>query len=404
MPPGGGVGEHGRREQGHPPTTGCRGRDMDAPSHSSPPFPSTEKKKHQQEQQLQPAESLPEGPLVEILSRVPYSSLCRFKCVSKSWLALCSDPAIRKKSPQTVSGFFFLDGMGGHQDFRNLSGRGSPLVDPSLPYLRESYHGIRIEQCCGGILLCRYCKPLSEGSPYGSVVCNPATEKWSVLPPGPLELSGQTDYCLGFDAAAPSCFVVFAAVSNSYGEVTEMAIYSSETGRWTSMQSKWSSRTSLADTSECVLLNGAVHLLSTNSLILTVDREGETWREIEMPPGMFSFRQSQGQLYAWHIDYHDDCKLSLWILEDYATGKWTLKLTVNVPELFGKQCHSPGEFYELLTVRLECNLIFLSDMKGIVSYDMVSRRTRVLLTYEKYVLGPAVPYIPCFAEWSADGH
>uniref|UniRef100_N1QSC5 Aldose 1-epimerase n=1 Tax=Aegilops tauschii TaxID=37682 RepID=N1QSC5_AEGTA len=36
-------------------------------------------------------------------------SLCRFKCVSKGWLALCSNPDIRKRSPQTLSGFFYFD-------------------------------------------------------------------------------------------------------------------------------------------------------------------------------------------------------------------------------------------------------------------------------------------------------
>jgi hypothetical protein len=71
--------------------------------------------------------SLPEGLLVEILSRVPYSSLCRFKCVSRSWLALCSAPDIRKRSPQTLSGFFYKPCMTG---FCNLSGRGPPMVDP----------------------------------------------------------------------------------------------------------------------------------------------------------------------------------------------------------------------------------------------------------------------------------
>jgi hypothetical protein len=65
----------------------------------------------------------------------------RFKCVSKPWLALCSSRDIRKRSPQTLCGFFYY-----HVDdikFRNLSGRGLPLVDPSLPFLRESYKRTR---------------------------------------------------------------------------------------------------------------------------------------------------------------------------------------------------------------------------------------------------------------------
>ncbi|KAE8781467.1 F-box protein [Hordeum vulgare] len=59
--------------------------------------------------------------LREILSRVLYRSLCRFTYVrasmSKAWLALCSDLAVRTaggRSPQTtLSGFFSLK-EGGH--------------------------------------------------------------------------------------------------------------------------------------------------------------------------------------------------------------------------------------------------------------------------------------------------
>jgi hypothetical protein len=40
------------------------------------------KQKHEDEQEQLPLGSLPEGPLVEITYRVPYRSLCRFKCVS----------------------------------------------------------------------------------------------------------------------------------------------------------------------------------------------------------------------------------------------------------------------------------------------------------------------------------
>ncbi|CAO2161023.1 unnamed protein product, partial [Urochloa humidicola] len=88
--------------------------------------------------------SLSEDLIVEILSRVPYRSLCRFKCVSRSWLALCSDPDLRKKSPQTLSGFFCYS-RDRDNDYNNycphlinLSGRGRPVVDPSPPFL-EGY-------------------------------------------------------------------------------------------------------------------------------------------------------------------------------------------------------------------------------------------------------------------------
>ncbi|CAO2180868.1 unnamed protein product [Urochloa humidicola] len=120
--------------------------------------------------------------IVEILSRVPYRSLCRFKCVSWSWLALCSDPDLRKKSPQTLSGFICYSR---HQDatqsphFLNLSGRGRPLVDPSPPFL-EGYEGPLFLPCCSSLLLWKVWRSSPSDPEY--VVSNPATQKWILLP------------------------------------------------------------------------------------------------------------------------------------------------------------------------------------------------------------------------------
>ena len=49
---------------------------------------------------------LPDDAIIEILSRVPARSLCRFKCVSKAWRDLIADRHHREKLPQTLEGFF----------------------------------------------------------------------------------------------------------------------------------------------------------------------------------------------------------------------------------------------------------------------------------------------------------
>ena len=92
MPPGGegegeGEGEHGITVQSHPLATVRR--DEDAPPHSTPPLPdvppvASKDKKQNLEQEQQPVPNLPEGAQVEILSRVPYRSLCRLSaCPSR---------------------------------------------------------------------------------------------------------------------------------------------------------------------------------------------------------------------------------------------------------------------------------------------------------------------------------
>ncbi|CAN6222555.1 unnamed protein product [Urochloa humidicola] len=87
---------------------------------------------------------IPEGPLMEILSRVPPKSICRFKCVSKAWLDLITDPHHRKKLPKTMQGLFCYTskkseaGMPGSISFIDMAARSMPLsIDPSFSFLTE---------------------------------------------------------------------------------------------------------------------------------------------------------------------------------------------------------------------------------------------------------------------------
>ncbi|KAF6981993.1 hypothetical protein CFC21_000435 [Triticum aestivum] len=358
--------------------------------------------------------SIPEGPLVEILSRVPYKSLCRFKCVSKPWFALCSDREILKKSPQSLAGFFL--NFGGNICVRNLSGRGPPLVDLNLQFLRENYKRVWLEQCCGGLLLCDCAKSRSLGGGGGGghdyVVCNPATKEWTVLPHIQFLVQGIVNVgpliYLGFDAAVPSRFVAFALSAPEAPNHGQVSIYSSETGRWTSVQSKWASGTTVNRHAGYVFLNGAMHLTTFSNSIVTVDAEGKVWREIEMPDDLptlfthYSIGQSQGLLYAWRIENVDDYQLYIWVLEDYINGKWALKHTMSVLKLFTRHHKGYSYSYTMFAVHPDCNVIFVTNkQKLIMSYNMDNQKVRVFSTSTQSRFG--LPYIPCFAEWPSAG-
>jgi len=413
MPPGGaGGGEHGCAAQDHPPAPDRRDEG------ATPPIPAvallaSEEKEQQQEHQQErqhPTASLPEGPLVEILARVPYRSLCRFKCVCKAWLALCSSRDICKRSPQTLSGFFYTDISGLH--FRNLSGRGPPLVDPSLSFLRESHTDVFVEQFGDGLLLCRC---WNMGTEIDYIVCNPATEEWTVLPPLvlPAQVFGHLLHFrpiayLGFDAAVPSRFVVFAPLTNGLNDSGKVAIYSSETGQWIYVQSKWAAGTLVYRSRKThVFLNGTMHLTTLHKSIVTIDTEGKVWREIKMPDDLpsrsdiVSVGKSQGRLFVWQIDNPNNCQLYIWVLEDYCTGEWTLKHTVDILELFGRRYGKDKDSFKMFAVHPDCNVIFLTDgEKMTVSYDLDNEEVNVICTEAMYGL----PYIPCFAELMSAGH
>uniref|UniRef100_M8C0N0 F-box associated beta-propeller type 1 domain-containing protein n=1 Tax=Aegilops tauschii TaxID=37682 RepID=M8C0N0_AEGTA len=292
--------------------------------------------------------------------------------------------------------------------------RGRPRRDPFASALQR-YENVHVEQLCEGLLLCS-CWNSCSACENDYVVCNPATQEWTVLPPvvfpaqecsHPWKKGIPMTY-LGFEFAVPSRFVVFATPYNADRLPGQMAIYSSETGQWSYVQSKWSSATHVDCSRRThVFLNGTMHLATLcNSIIPTVDVEGKVWKEIQMPVDWASSNivltgQSQGRLYAWQLDYCDDSELDIWVLEDYGTGKWTLKHTVNVSELFGRHCRKDGDFYQMFAIHPDCNVIFLTNQKKMtVSYDMDNQKVHVICN--EFMIG--LPYIPCFAELPSAGH
>ena len=79
-----------------------------------------------------------------------------------------------------------------------------------------------------------------------------------------------------------------------------------------------------------------MHMLEF-SQIVAVDIEEKTWRKIHRPRGnAISILEAQGQLCLCTADIFNRYELSIWILEDYGTSKWTLKHKVTTLELFGK--------------------------------------------------------------------
>ena len=117
---------------------------------------------------------LPDDVVVDILARLPAMSLCCFKCVSRRWRRLISDPAHRARLTQTLSGFFFVS-CDPARCFAGLPSSvtppagdgGPPPVDASLSFLPAScVEGeIKMLDSCNGLLCCYM--PKSPSSQYG---------------------------------------------------------------------------------------------------------------------------------------------------------------------------------------------------------------------------------------------
>ena len=131
-----------------------------------------------------------------------------------------------------------------------------------------------------------------------------------------------------------------------------------------------------------------------------------------------SIHGDQGQLCLCIADIFNTSDLSIQILEDYGTSKWTLKHKVTTLELFGKKNIEIGTevcdaAYRVIAVHLEQNLIFLvGEDKSLLAYDMNRSKVHVLPTwvvrYPKsscsiYLNGSHyLPQVPLFMESLAE--
>ncbi|CAD6270374.1 unnamed protein product [Miscanthus lutarioriparius] len=270
---------------------------------------------------------LPDELVVEILARLPAKSLCRFKCVSRSWRRLICDPAHRAKLAQTLSGFFVFP-RGRRADpcpapchFVGLSPRGRnggpPLVDTTLSFLPPTCGQIELLDSCNGLLLllCWGAPPLPVHPFY--VVCNPATREWVGL--------------LCPNRARPLGRMVGA--------------------------------------------------------VAAVETKGQAWRVNRVRP---QFHECHGSGFTGHsqgclLYMFDDDKgdfLSVYVLEDRGSEEWTFKHNISKAGLFGPRKWQWGPYYHVVAFHPEADLIFFYDWQRnrLISYGMTDMDVHVIGT------------------------
>ncbi|CAN6205773.1 unnamed protein product [Urochloa humidicola] len=245
-----------------------------------------------------PATYLPDDLIVNILSRLPPKSLCRFMCVCKSWRALVCDPAHHHIFAHTTSWpcFFFSryhDDIPSQGFVTSKGDGGLPLVNSRLSFLPASICGeITLLDSCNGLLLLR-CSPANGAAatipPQPAsyyVVCNPATGEWVALPQPSLEPGFDDFYrkacsaALGFDPSVSPHFHVFQLEEKEqrYNHfVKAVEIYSSETGKWIRKEMGWGPYKYLYLTGHMTYVNSFLHLTMWQHVIAMVQRDKGQW-------------------------------------------------------------------------------------------------------------------------------
>ncbi|CAL5062141.1 unnamed protein product [Urochloa decumbens] len=233
---------------------------------------------------------LPDELVVEILARLPAKLLCRFKCISRRWRRLISDPDHRARLAQTLSGFFFVSS------------------DPGWHFIGlPSERKIEMLDSCNGLLLLRCSdEHSSRPSPPFYIVCNPATREWVALPQPKYTNGGEQGMrvwyaAVGFDPAISSHFYVFQVVEESEGmwcSVIAVEVYSSETGTWDIRELKHDY--CLSFLGRMTYFNGFLHLPIGYTAVASVHTKGQSWRltQIEEEERMYNYFVDAVEIYS----------------------------------------------------------------------------------------------------------
>ncbi|CAM0147253.1 unnamed protein product [Urochloa decumbens] len=391
---------------------------------------------------------LPDDALVEILSRLHAKSLCRFKCVSKSWHDLIAGRLRCNRLPQTLEGFFYAydgtsDAGGGvspdravHGRFINTLGKSAPLASLSFLGKQPGIEDFAPLRSCNGLLLLGHRRAGDSYDSLGYIVCNPATEQWVTVPSSGwkpfslLDLVEIEDPDSYTERRSRFTYLIFDPVVSSHFQLAEFCIwmdggqfvehvhtYSSETGVWKPYNCTYESGLDEAWVTSffagSALINGMLHFSVTRfdigqELIVSVDGGGMDCRFISSPEKQADVAfvgQSQGRLH--YMTQHRDStsemtQLSIWVLQDYDAEKWVVKHSVTFLQLFGRMNCDVVFDYKVVAIHPDRNSIFFVqwwDLK-LKSYDMDSKEvcTLRILGFEPQNI---VPYVPSFAESSA---
>ncbi|XP_049374836.1 F-box/kelch-repeat protein At3g23880-like [Solanum verrucosum] len=252
--------------------------------------------------------SMPTEIIIEILSRVPVKSLLKFRCVSKSWLALIS-------SPEFIKSHLSLS-ANNNIHLRNIE-------ESNLDYLMKNlYISFLFEGSVNGLI----CLVNRAKNIY---LWNPTIRKYKKLPDHKIEPRPLSRFIYGFG---------YDKIHDDYKVVLynfdEVAMYSLKNDSWRRIDYP-RNEGRLMNTGK--FLNGKLYWATTNDLDLRVwsitsfDLTDEKWRKVERPCGndilVLGVLESNLSIM---IRSNATTNIEVWVMKEYENKvSWMKMFTIN---------------------------------------------------------------------------
>ncbi|CAL5347129.1 unnamed protein product [Camellia sinensis] len=291
---------------------------------------------------------IPNEIIVNILSRLSVTTLCRFKCVSKPWLALISDPFFIKTQLNrntddnhhhdrlillSSSSNFHSINFKSFQFQNNFEAFHLKFPSKQNPNLCKEIWG-----SCNGLLL-------MLNDYFSFFLVNPSTRQSKKLPISPFSMNSVDkclcldSYGLGYDSSSDDHKVVSIA-HYGYGcdfDDNIVSVYSLRTSSWRRIEDSPYIHTPYGPSSG-IFVNGALHWFASSfvgsnnsTVIASLDLTYENFGDVPSPVDdfvLFGELSVLGGCLCMIVSRRGGCK-DVWVMKEYGVrDSWT-KFTIN---------------------------------------------------------------------------
>ncbi|CAK7357245.1 unnamed protein product [Dovyalis caffra] len=331
--------------------------------------------------------------LAEILLRLPIKSLLKFKCVSKNWLSLISNPRFshRRNDNSPCCGLFLVECGSPYAEYQFVALDSSHSKAPfkHLTFVNDPSE-IELIQSCNGLLLCRSFRPSGPDRTY--YVYNPTTKQYTILP----RLRRVLGAALAFDPSnSPHYKVICVRKRRSLQHHYQIEIYSSNNGPWRVSGTPFTAEDQMVFKSG-VFCNGVIHWLNVSGgTLLCFDVDGEQLKETPMPPApqiddgleqrqVWYFGESQGRLHLVELPPQATTQLDVHEMRADCSG-WFVKCRIDLDAIAGAfpemiMSSSPN-FWEVTSYAFEI-LVFVRGEREENSFSVLLHIPGKVIRYD----------------------